>query len=435
MSPSPTLEFARQLDQQDSLAKFREQFFLPTTNGQQDLYFVGNSLGLQPKSVRQFVTQELDKWESMAVRGHFTEPRPWLNYHEHLTGPMADLVGGKHDEVIVMNTLTVNLHLMMATFYRPKKGSRDRILIEAHAFPSDKNAVESQIRLHGCDPEESLIEIEPDINGEIFSTESICDSIVRHRDMLAMILLPGVQYYTGQVFDMQAITKVAREYEIPIGFDCAHAAGNVEMQLHDWGVDFACWCSYKYLNSGPGSLAGCFIHQRHVKNRSLPRMAGWWGHDEASRFLMTGEFSAIETAEGWQLSNPPILSMAAVLASLEVFREAGGMAPLRQKSREQHRFFRLCLRDRLGDQVTPIAPEEMSGCQLSLEVDLGQSGESTSCGKAIYEQLENSGIRTDWREPNVIRAAPTPLYNTFEEIWQFVDTLAERLDALRLNSL
>ena len=422
------LDKARKLDQNDSLASFRDRFFIPSHDGQPDLYFVGNSLGLQPKITSNYIAAELQAWKNLGVRGHFEDSQheslpsntagQWLDYHQLLTETMADLVGGQPDEVIVMNTLTVNLHLMMATFYRPTK-TRNKILIEAHAFPSDKNAVESQFALHGHKSSECLIEIQPD-QGQLFSTESICESIRKHGDSLAMILLPGVQYYTGQVLDMQAITAVANELKIPIGFDLAHAAGNVAMQLHDWNVDFACWCTYKYLNSGPGSIAGCFIHQRHATNTALPRLAGWWGHDRDSRFKMTGDFKPMATAEGWQLSNPPILSAAAVRASLQIFGDAGGMKPLVEKSKLQQQFFRECLDEILGDKVNVISPLDCSGCQLSLEVKLDGVP-----GKQIYQQLEDSGVRTDWREPNVIRAAPTPLYNTFEEIWTFVDRLQQ----------
>jgi len=298
-TPEPMLlDKARKLDQNDSLASFRDQFFIPNHNGQPDLYFVGNSLGLQPKITSNYIAAELQAWQRLGVRGHFEDSQheslssstagQWLDYHQRLTETMADLVGGQPNEVIVMNTLTVNLHLMM---------------IEAHAFPSDKNAVESQFVLHGHKSSECLIEIQPD-QEQLFSTDAICDAIRKHGDSLAMILLPGVQYYTGQVLDMQAIAAVANELEIPIGFDLAHAAGNVAMQLHDWNVDFACWCTYKYLNSGPGSIAGCFVHQRHATNTALPRLAGWWGHDRDSRFAMAGDFNPTATAEGWQLSNP-----------------------------------------------------------------------------------------------------------------------------------
>ena len=412
----PTFEFAQQLDAQDPLRAFRDEFVLPAVNDQADVYFVGNSLGLMPRRTEKFVRRELELWGQLGVRGHFMGEHPWLSYHETVTDSMAAIVGAKPTEVITMNTLTVNLHLMMATFYRPTDRC-NKILIEKHAFPSDKNAVESQIRLHGFDPQECLVELEPD-EGELFSTHQVMETIHRYRETVALILLPGVQYYTGQVFDMEMITSAARQHEILIGFDLAHAAGNVPMDLHEWDVDFACWCSYKYLNSGPGSLAGCFIHERHATDTSLNRLAGWWGHDEKSRFEMSGNFSPIPTAEGWQLSNPPILSLAAVRASLEIFQEAGGIDKLHEKSKTQGEFFRACLADKMGDRVRVISPADVSGCQLSLVVEMENLD-----GKKVHHELESSGVRTDWREPNVIRAAPTPLYNTFEEIWKFVELL------------
>lgn len=418
---TPNLETAKQLDQADPLRKFRDEFHLPHVDRKKDLYFVGNSLGLLPKRTASYITEELERWAECGVRGHFTGERPWMAYHECLTEPMAALVGGELDEVVIMNTLTVNLHLMMCTFYRPTD-KRNKILIEQHAFPSDKNAVESQMRLHGYDPSECLIELVPDSEQQ-FRVEQIKEVIKQNRDSLALIMLPGVQYYTGQVFDMPGLVEAAHEFDIPIGLDLAHAAGNVEMQLHDWNVDFACWCSYKYLNSGPGSMAGCFVHRKHATNVHLERLAGWWGHDKKTRFEMSGEFKAIATAEGWQLSNPPILSLAAVRASLDVFSEAGGMGPLNEKSKQQGDFFRACLSDRLGNRVSAITPAESSGCQLSLEVQLEEIA-----GKEVYEKLESKGIRTDWREPNVIRAAPVPLYNSFEDIWQFVEALHACLD-------
>lgn len=427
MSNVFSLEQAQQLDRNDPLKRFRDQFHLPYESDQQDIYFVGNSLGLQPKSVTDYLALELESWQRLGVRGHFSKPRPWLNYHQLLAETMAGLVGGSDSEVIVMNTLTVNLHLMMATFFQPN-GCRNKILIEAHAFPSDKNAVQSQLQLHGLDPVDCLFEIEPD-DGEIFSTDAVTAAIREHRDSLALVLLPGVQYYTGQVFDMQAIAAVANQLEIPIGFDLAHAVGNVPLSLHDWNADFACWCTYKYLNSGPGAIAGCFVHERHATNVNLPRLAGWWGHDQKTRFQMTGEFHPIASAEGWQLSNPPILSLAAIRASLDIFKEVGGMSPLVQKSQQQQAFFRKGLHERLGDQVTTIAPQAQSGCQLSLEIVPDDVD-----GKHVFEQLESAGLRTDWREPNVIRAAPTPLYNTFEEIWRFVDRLAQLLANADSNS-
>ncbi len=417
---SASLDKAKRLDANDPLASFRDQFFIPHENGNPDVYFVGNSLGLLPRSTESHIKLELERWSNLGVRGHFTDETNWMGYHELLTETMADLVGAKPIEVVTMNTLTVNLHLMMATFYQPTD-TRKKILIEGHAFPSDKNAVESQIRLHGYSPVDSLIELRPD-EGEIFSTRHICETILQNRDTLAMILLPGVQYYTGQVFDIETITKVAREFDIPIGFDLAHAAGNIEMRLHDWAPDFACWCTYKYMNSGPGSVAGCFVHERHATNTNLDRLAGWWGHDKATRFKMAGDFAAIPTAEGWQLSNPPILSLAAIRASLDVFKSAGGMGVLNKKSKQQSQFFRDCLTQTLGDRVSPISPADISGCQLSLEVNL-----EGVAGKSVHDALESKGIRTDWREPNVIRAAPTPLYNTFEEIWRFVQQLSQIL--------
>ena len=412
----PTLEFAKQLDAQDTLREFRDEFVLPGSGDQTDIYFVGNSLGLMPRRTEKFIQQELELWGKLGVRGHFMGEHPWLSYHETVAKPMAAIVGAQENEVVTMNALTVNLHLMMATFYRPTDRCK-KILIEKHAFPSDKNAVESQIRLHGLDPAECLVELEPD-DGELFSTHQVMETIHRYRETLALILLPGVQYYTGQVFDMELITTAAHQHEILIGFDLAHAAGNIPLELHDWDVDFACWCTYKYLNSGPGALAGCFIHEQHATDTSLDRLAGWWGHDKESRFKMDGSFSPIPTAEGWQLSNPPILSMAAVRASLEIFDQVGGIAKLNEKSRMQGEFFRACLAATMGVRVNVIAPPDVSGFQLSLEVQVDGLD-----GKQVYEQLETSGVRADWREPNVIRAAPTPLYNTFEEIWNFVELL------------
>lgn len=415
-----SLDAARQLDLDDPLRNFREQFYIPHHDGQADIYFVGNSLGLLPRRTESYVKQALDQWSELGVRGHLAGEFPWMEYHGFLTDNMAGLIGGQSNEVIVMNTLTVNLHLMMATFYRPTP-TRNKILIEAHAFPSDKNAVESQIRLHDYVPNDSLIEVSPD-QGELTSMDKVCQAIDYYNDSLALILLPGVQYYSGQVFDMPRIVKAARAHGINVGFDLAHAVGNIELQLHDWDADFACWCTYKYLNSGPGSIAGCFIHERHATNTRLDRLTGWWGHDKATRFKMTGDFNAIPTAEGWQLSNPPILSLAAIRASLDLFHEAGGMEPLNRKSKLQGQFFRDCLDHRLGDRVKVVSPADVSGCQLSLEIQL-----DGIAGSSIHEALETKGVRTDWRDPNVIRAAPTPLYNSFEEIWRFVDILAECL--------
>ncbi|MEM7782303.1 MAG: kynureninase [Planctomycetota bacterium] len=417
MNVNPGRELAMKLDDEYKSPVGPSDFFIPSIGGRDDLYLVGNSLGLLSKLARKRVEMELEKWSQQGVRGHFEGDFPWVDYHQFLTGPMAKLVGGLPDEVIVMNTLTVNLHLMMCTFYRPDK-TRNAILIEKHAFPSDRQAAISQIQHHGFQPSNYLIEVEPD-DQQQFHAERIAEAIRDHRDRLALVLLPGVQYYTGQVFDMKKIAQVCREYEIPLGLDLAHAVGNVPLNLHDWQVDFACWCSYKYLNSGPGSLGGCFIHRDHANNTSLPRLSGWWGHNRQGRFQMSGQFDPIPTAEGWQLSNPPILSAAAIRGSLEVFEKAGGMEKLWTRSRQQHRFFRQALKQELGDKVHVITPESDSGCQLSLEINFGEVD-----GKLVYEKLETAGIRTDWREPNVIRAAPVPLYNSCEQIWDFVSTLS-----------
>jgi kynureninase len=419
-----TLEHAQSLDADDPLADFRKQFWIPQTDDGDQVYFVGNSLGLQPKNVAQFVNMELEKWQTLGVRGHFETEHPWLSYHELLAPTMAKIVGANVDEVVVMNTLTVNLHLMMATFYRPTK-SRHKILIESHAFPSDYQAVESQIRLAGFNPKESIVTVPHGVESDLLSDDGICDTIERNRDSLALVLLPGVQYYTGQFLDLKRITATAHRFNISVGFDLAHAAGNVPLQLHDWDVDFAVWCNYKYLNSGPGAIGGCFVHQRHATDTSMPRMAGWWGHDKATRFQMENRFDPIPTAEGWQLSNPPILSLAAIRASLEVIENAGGMEPLRSKSLQLTGYFEDLLTELLGNRVNVITPRarDRRGCQLSIEIALEGIN-----GKSVHQKLESSGTATDWREPNVIRAAPVPLYNSFADVHRFVSTLKQVLD-------
>ena len=419
----PTFEFAQQLDAQDPLRAFRDEFVLPAVNDQADVYFVGNSLGLQPKLTESYVQSELESWKTRGVRGHFEGEHPWLPYHELLTEPMAAIVGGRTNEVVMMNGLTVNLHLLMATFYQPE-GKRKKILIEEHAFPSDHFAVESQIRWRGLDPNQELVVLSPEKGQELITTDKIVQAIEYYQEDLAMILLPGVQYYTGQKFDIPKITEVAQRYDIRVGFDLAHAAGNVELKLHEWNVDFAAWCTYKYLNSGPGSVAGCFIHEQHVSNKRLPRLAGWWGQDKTTRFKMENKFNPIETVEGWQLSNPPILSLAAVRASLEIFQRAT-MPRLLAKSRTLTSFLEECLTQLLPDRIELVTPRDQydRGCQLSLKVASG------SGGKSLYEKLEANAIRTDWREPNVIRVAPVPLYNTYREAYQFVVRLKELLEA------
>lgn len=415
---------ATELDAEDSLKQFREQFHIPQLeDGSEEIYFVGNSLGLQPKLTASYLEMELESWKTRGVRGHFEGDFPWLPYHEFLTETMAELVGAGPEEVVMMNSLTVNLHLMMATFYRPEE-KRSKILIEQHAFPSDHYAAESQIRWHGKVASDDLVLLRPRDGEELIDTNQICAAIDYYRDSLAMVLLPGVQYYTGQFFDIETITEEAHKHDIFVGWDLAHAVGNVPLRLHEWNVDFAVWCSYKYLNSGPGSVGGCFIHQRHATNPRMKRLAGWWGQDKQTRFQMGDQFNAIPTAEGWQLSNPPILSLAAIRASMEVFKQAGGISPLRTKSLKLTTFLSAGLKQVLGDRVEVITPadENARGCQLSIKIT-----KSGIDGKDVYEKLESAGVRTDWREPNVIRAAPVPLYNTFSELVRFVQILDELL--------
>ena len=347
-----------QMAQMTRFWQWRDEFWIPEReDGATEVYFVGNSLGLQPKRTAGFVQEELEKWQRLGVRGHFESEFPWMPYHEFLTEPMADLVGAEPAEVVMMNGLTVNLHLMLATFYRPTS-QRHKILIEEHAFPSDYQVAQSQIQHHGFDPSESLVIAKPPAGEATLGNDALCDLIRQQGDSLAVVLLPGVQYYTGQAIDMARIAQAAHSVGAIIGLDLAHAAGNVPLSLHDWNVDFAAWCSYKYLNSGPGSVAGCFVHQKHATNLELPRLAGWWGHDKKSRFEMKNQFQPIPTAEGWQLSNPPILSLAAVRASLNVFTEAGGIAPLREKSLKLTGYFEDLLTESLGDRVNIITPSE-----------------------------------------------------------------------------
>ncbi len=416
---------AKGLDAEDSLAKFRNEFHIPRLDtGEPEIYFVGNSLGLQPKRTQSYLLEELESWKTRGVRGHFEGEHPWMPYHEFLTPAMSTIVGASESEVVMMNSLTTNLHLMMATFYRPESG-RSKILLEEHAFPSDHYAVESQIRWHDLDPQSEMVVLSPTENEELLATDKILQAIDYYREALAMVLLPGVQYYTGQVFEIAEITETAHLYDIPVGFDLAHAAGNIELSLHQWDVDFAVWCTYKYLNSGPGSVAGCFVHERHAKDIQKRRLAGWWGHDKKTRFLMHNQFKAIPTAEGWQLSNPPILSLSAIRASLDIF-QAAGIEALVDKSRRLTGFFQECLDTMLTHQVSIITPTEPNrrGCQLSLQINLDGVN-----GKQIHEKLESSGVRTDWREPNVIRAAPVPLYNSFCDVFEFCRRLRQALNS------
>ncbi|WP_154222947.1 kynureninase [Marinicella rhabdoformis] len=415
--------FAQLLDANDPLRHMRDAFFIPKIKGssKEEIYLCGNSLGLQPKLASVYVKEELEKWHKLGVKGHFESDNPWMNYHEGLAKVSAELVGAKPSEVVCMNTLTANLHFLMVSFYQPT-AQRHKILIEDHAFPSDHYAVESQIKFHGHNPAESMLLLKPREGEECLRTEDILKAIDEHADELALIMLPGVQYYTGQVFDMQQITDAAQHHGITVGFDLAHATGNIEMKLHDWGVDFAAWCTYKYVNSGPGAVAGCFVHEKHHDNPDMPRFVGWWGHDKATRFKMENTFVPIQSAEGWQLSNPPILSLAAIRGSLETFEQAGGISALRNKSKQLTAYLRFLLNNRLKEEVGIITPdEELSGCQLSLTIKTDKPG------KSVFDAIEAEGVTCDWREPNVIRVAPVPLYNRFEEMVHFVDILEQAI--------
>ncbi|NMP31066.1 kynureninase [Thalassotalea sp. M1531] len=424
MLKDTTLDYAQSLDKQDTLAHMRDHFAIPKqANGENEYYFTGNSLGLQPILAKEAVMELLDAWGKHGVKGHFEGEFPWMPYHEFITDFAAQIVGAQHKEVVMMNSLTVNLHLMMASFYQPQ-GKRCKILIEDHAFPSDHYAVESQIKHHKLNPAEHMMTWQPRDGEELLNHDDLYQIIEQQGDEIALILLPGIQYYTGQVLDMKTITEKAHAKGILVGFDLAHAAGNIELELHNWQVDFACWCSYKYLNSGAGSVAGCFVHEKHATNTQLNRFAGWWGHDKSTRFKMANEFHAIPTAEGWQLSNPPVLSLAAVRGAYETVILAGGMKKLREKSIKLTQYFRSLLQAELGDKVTIITPEAIgqSGSQLSLMINVEGLD-----GKAMFNAIEAKGVTTDWREPNVIRAAPVPLYNSYEDCFHFVRILKECL--------
>lgn len=414
--------FAEQQDAADSLASLRAEFFIPQHAGKDSIYLCGHSLGLQPRGVAQILNDELKHWAELAVEGHFASSRPWLPYHEQLSQALAALVGAQPLEVVAMNSLTVNLHLMLASFYRPRPG-REAILIEQRAFSSDQYAVASQIRHHGFDPKTALIEIGPRTGEDTLRTEDICAVIEREGHRIATVMLAGVQYLTGQRFDIEAIARCARRQGCVVGFDLAHAIGNVPLQLHDWDVDFAVWCSYKYLNSGPGAIGGCYVHERHARALDLPRFAGWWGHDKDSRFQMPAEFRPIPGAEGWQLSNPPILAAAPLLASLPLFDRAS-MQQLRAKSLRLTGYLAALLQARLPTALSIITPSDPDarGCQLSIRLR-----RSPTEARATFDSLASQGVFCDWREPDIIRAAPVPLYNSFLDVWQFVAALEQAL--------
>jgi kynureninase len=421
MNLSADEDFAQKLDAEDPLRDFREKFHLPLgKDGKPLIYFAGNSLGLMPKAARKIVEQELDNWAELAVDAHHRAGTPWYSYHEALREPTARLVGTQPNEVICMNSLTVNLHLMLATFYRPTK-SRNKILMEEPAFPSDTYAIKSQIVHHGLDPKDALILARPRKGEFTVRTEEIVDLIERYGDQLAVVMIGAVNFFTGQLFDIEKITAAAQKHGIVVGFDLAHAVGNVPLALHDWNIDFAVWCSYKYLNAGPGAVAGAFVHERHATNTRLPRLAGWFGNDPNTRFRLhlEPEFVPVPSADGWQISNPPIFSMAPLRASLAIFDEAGGMEALRAKSIELAEYLQFLLEHAGSNRFTIITPREADarGCQLSIL--------AREHPKELFGKLEAAGVKCDFREPNVIRVAPTPLYNTFDEVWRFAKILTE----------
>ena len=416
---SMTDDWARRQDAEDPLRDFRAQFHIPRHDGGEMAYFCGNSLGLQPKGARAHVDEVMDKWARDAVEGHFLEPAPWMPYHALVRDGLASVVGAMPDEVVAMNSLTANLHLMMVSFFRPD-AQRNAILMEAGAFPSDRHAMASQLQFHGLSPDRHLIELEPDRADGTFSMAAIERAIAAHRDRLALVLWPGVQYRTGQAFDLQEIARLGHAAGAMVGFDLAHAVGNLPLRLHDSGADFAVWCHYKYMNSGPGAVAGCFVHERHARS-DRPRFAGWWGHDQATRFRMGPEFVPTPGADGWQLSNPPVLGLAPLRASLDLFAQAG-MTALRAKSERLTGHLERLIRTHLADTlqiVTPASPAER-GCQLSLRVAGGRAR-----GRALFEFLGARGVLGDWREPDVIRISPAPLYNTHDDVVRFVRTTQE----------
>lgn len=421
-----SLAFAQQLDQQDPLSAYRERFFIPTFHQKGVRYFTGNSLGLQPKSTATYIQQELNDWAKWGVEGHFHAERPWFSFHENLTEKAAKIVGAKPKEVVITHSLTTNLHLLMVSFYQPSiDGKRTKILCEAKAFPSDQYALESQVKFHGLDVNEHLVEVHPREGEQLIREEDILAKIAELGDELALVMIGGVNYYTGQLFDIEKITAAGHAVGAKVGWDLAHAAGNILLKLHDWNVDFAAWCTYKYLNSSPGGVSGMFVHERHANNPKLPRFAGWWGHDKSVRFLMEPGFKPMEGAEGWQLSNAPVLGMAAHLASLDIFDEVG-MEKLCAKRDQLTAFLEFIIDDisernkaRCTFEIITPRDQTKRGAQLSMFVHGG--------GKPLFDRLSDAGVVADWREPNVIRLAPVPLYNSFEDVYYFGKHLEESI--------
>ena len=420
MTYQNSLDYAKQLDQEDPISYLRNEFHIPRDKeGKEWLYFTGNSLGLQPKITSKYIEQELDDWANFGVEGHFEAKNPWLSYHELLTDTMAKVVGAKPVEVVVMNTLTTNLHLLMVSFYQPSK-TKYKIIIESDAFPSDRYAVQSQLSFHGFDPEEALIEWKPKEGKELLELEDLKSILDSQGDEVALLLIGGVNYYTGQYLDIKKIAELGHAKKCMVGIDLAHGAGNIQPNLHDSSIDFAAWCTYKYLNSGPGSLSGLFVHEKHAQRKDLPRFAGWWNHNKETRFNMRQPFDVMSGAEGWQLSNPPILSMAAIKASLDIFEKVG-MDALVKKSKKLTGFFEYLVNEIASDTIkiiTPTNPNER-GCQLSLQVK--------NADKNLHKKLTENNIITDWREPDVIRCAPVPMYTSFEDVYHMVTILESLL--------
>ncbi|GGD87462.1 kynureninase [Planktosalinus lacus] len=417
----PTLAYAKEQDKHDPINRFREKFHIPKDKKGNDIvYLCGNSLGLQPKNTQKYIQEELDDWAKLGVEGHTEAQHPWMPYHELLTNTMAKIVGAKPSEVVMMNTLTTNLHLLMVSFYQPTK-TKYKIVIESDAFPSDKYAVESQLDFHGFDKKEGVILWKPRKGEDLCRIEDLENILADQSDEIALILIGTTNYYTGQSFPIKEITELGHKHKCVVGFDLAHGAGNIQPDLHKNGPDFAVWCSYKYLNSGPGSLGGLFVHERHAKNPKLKRFTGWWGHNKKTRFNMRQEFDVLPGAEGWQLSNPPILSMAAIRASLDIFEEAG-FDNILAKQKKLTGYLEFLLHDLKNDRIsiiTPSNPEER-GCQLSLAVQ--------DADRSLHDKLTKAGVISDWREPDVIRVAPAPLYNSFEDVFLMVERLKKCLE-------
>jgi len=410
-----SLEYAQEQDQTDILFPFRERFLFPQHNGRDVHYFCGNSLGLQPKSVSYLMQQELDDWAKYGVEGHFEARNPWFSYHHLFSERLAKIVGAGKDEVVATNTLTVNLHLLMISFYRPE-GARYKIIMEAGAFPSDMYAVETQVRMYGYEPENAIIEIKPREGAHIIEEADILEAIEQHGNTVALVMFGGVNYYTGQFFDLKKITEAAHRVGAYAGYDLAHAVGNIPLQLHDWNVDFACWCSYKYLNSGPGGVGGVYVHEHHCNNPKIFRLGGWWGNDEKTRFKMEKGFIPQKNAGSWQMSNAPVFNMVAHNASLDIFEKAG-MKALREKSERMTAYLEYLLKQITHlsfEIITPTEPHRR-GAQLSML--FGDKG------REVFNALTENGVVADWREPNVIRIAPVPLYNTFEDCYKFYEIL------------